>query len=163
MVCAAGLVAVAVGAIATARVLDRHPGAAARLSALAAGGTRRAAAAFGGDDADGAQPGRARRVACVPAVTVGAPGELRPLAGLAAGDRATAIFQWPAGRAGAGPERQAVRTLAAARGVTVAALGRGGAVVATADGPTLRALAARAPAAAVHLAVSGTRELCVVD
>jgi hypothetical protein len=157
------LAAVAAGVAAAARGLERRPGAAARISALAAGGKRRAAAAFGGgDDADGPQPARRGRLACVPAVTVGAPGELRPVATLGPGDRATAIFQWPPASRAAGTERQAVRTLASARGVAVATAGRG-AVVATADGPTLRALAARAPAAAVHLAVAGTRELCVVD
>jgi hypothetical protein len=97
----------------------------------------------------------------VPAVAAGAPGELRTVARLAAGERATAVFQWAPGRGAA--ERGALRARAAQRSVAVTPLGSRGAVALTADGATLRDLAARAPGGSAQLAAAGTRELCVLD
>jgi hypothetical protein len=158
---------VALGAAGAALVVERHPGAPGRLRAVAAGGVRRltgdSPAAGGPDGAAAPQPRRPARLACVPAVAVGRPGELRSLAGLGAAERATALFQWAPGRATAAAERGAVQALGAQRGAAVAAVGRRGAVAATADGATLRALAARAPGAAAQLAAAGTRELCALD
>jgi hypothetical protein len=159
---AGALALVAAGAAGAAFVLDRHPGAPARLRALVAGGARRAAA-LGDGGAGVSQPPRPGRLACVPAVTVGRPGELRPLPALGAPDRATALWQWPRGAGSAGRERQALRDLAGARALAVVPVGRGGALAVTADGATPRALAARAPGATAQLAAAGTRELCVLD
>lgn len=158
---------VALGAAGAALVVARHSGAPARLRWLAMDGLGRARALVAG----GAGPlgsGRATaprpgRLACTPAVAPGARGELRTVAQLAAGERATAVFQWAAGRAGAAAERGALRALATARGFAAMPLGRHGAVAVTADGATLRALAARAPGAPPQLAAAGTRELCVLD
>lgn len=158
---------VALGAAGAAWVVARHPSAPARLRALAANKLGRARALLpGGPEAFGvAGPAgpRPARLACTPAIAPGARGELRTVAQLAAGERATAVFQWPAGRAGAGAERGALRALATGRGLTAAPLGRRGAVAITADGATLRALVARAPSAPPQLAAAGTRELCVLD
>lgn len=151
-----------VGLVATGR---RQPG--TRVRALAAGAARRMAAALPGGAAGAVDrtesSGRAARLACVPAVTVGAPGDVRALTSLGAAERATALLHWDGGRAEARAEGQAVREIAAQRGVTPLAVGGDGDLAVTADGSTLRALATRAPGATAQLAVSGTRELCVLD
>jgi hypothetical protein len=155
-----------VGAAGAAFVLDRHPGAPSRLRALAAGAVRRLTAFLPGAGeaaAAAVQPRRPARLACTAAVAVGGRGELRPVTTLGAADRATVLFQWAPRSTRADAERRAVRALAAQRCATVVAVGRRGAVATTADGATVRALAARAPGASVQLAAAGTRELCVLD
>jgi hypothetical protein len=152
----AAVALVGAGALGAALLLDRHPGAAARLRALFARAEHQVADAVAG-------AGRPPSLACTPAVAVGAPGELRTLGALGPADRATALLRWAPGTAGAGAERQAVRAYAASRGIAVVPLGKRGAVAVTSDGPALRALAARAPRATPQLAAAGTRELCVLD
>jgi len=156
-----------VGAVGLAVVAERHPGAPRRMRAVAAGVARRLAAVLpGGDTSGGTDPGspaRPGRLACTAAVTVGAPGELRAVATLGAAERATVLFRWDEGRAGARAERQAVQALAVERGVAPRPVGGDGDLAVTADGATLRALTTRAPGAVAQLAVAGTRELCVLD
>lgn len=108
------------------------------------------------------QPRRPALLRCAPARTTGAPGELLSIHDVPGDATASALFVWPAAReAAAAAELRALRALAGSDALRELP-GRPRAAVLTARGGLLRAAPRVTPSATVQLAVSGTRELCVV-